>query len=284
MLTLRNVSKIVGKHTVLEDVSETFEPGERVSLFGPSGSGKSMLLSLLIAAETPTSGTVEIDGVDLRRIPAPILQIFRRRIGMMFSDLKLLADRTVAENIAYPLEVCGIADAVIQPRISELLEHVGLSLRAHTPAAELTRSEQVKVALARALASKPLILFVDDPFRMLDRAEIGAFLELLHRSKTTEMTMLCTTSDPWIADQMAGRVLQLDNGRIVPRSQAETSSTEAPLQEPQRQSRSEHARPAPKTKASFKEEIPLGILADKPSKQVKATNTPRKIKVTSIGS
>src|SRR3989338_3211761 len=153
MLTLRNVSKTVGKRDILRNVSETFEPGERVSLLGPSGSGKSMLLSLLIAAETPTEGTVEIDGVDLRRIPPPIMQIFRRRIGIVFSDLKLLPDRTVAENIAYPLEVCGVADAAVQARVPELLEHVGLSLKAHTSAAELTRSEQVKVALARALAS-----------------------------------------------------------------------------------------------------------------------------------
>lgn len=283
MLTLKNVSKTVGKHALLENVSENFQPGECVCILGASAAGKSTLLSLLIAAESPNEGTVSIDGVDLKRIPAPIMHIFRRRVGIVFSDLKLLADRTVEENIAYPLEVCGVVDSVMQTRVTELMVQVGLSLKARTVAAELTRSEQVKTALARALSSKPLILLVDDPFRMLDRLDIGPFLELLNRSKTPEMTLICTTCDPELAKRIGGRILHLENGSLTTASKAEGTPSEAPEEEPQRQSRSEHLHPAPK-KVSSKEQIPLGILTDKSQKQGKASNMPRKIKVTGIGS
>src|SRR5688572_14304902 len=124
MIEFKNVIKTRGTHVVLSNASARFEPGETVAIFGTSGSGKSALMSLMIAADSPTSGTVEVDGVDLKKVPAPIMKLLRRRVGVMFSDLKLLSDRTVAENVGFTLEVCGVPDTEINMRVTELLAKV----------------------------------------------------------------------------------------------------------------------------------------------------------------
>ena len=107
MIVLKHVSKSFGKTKVLTDVSFRVDPKEFLCITGKSGAGKTTLMSLLIAASEVSAGTIEIDGIDLRLVPAPALQLFRRRIGVVFQDYKLLPNRTVAENIAFPLEVCG---------------------------------------------------------------------------------------------------------------------------------------------------------------------------------
>lgn len=279
MIVLKNISKTEGNRRILSDVSAEFEPGQIICLLGKSGSGKSSLLGMLMAAEKPTEGSVEIDGVDLKKIPAPILQIMRRRMGVVFSDLKLLTDQTVAANVAYPLEICGVPDAAIRERVPKILEQTGLSMQAQTPIQELPRSAQVTVALARALAGHPLILIVDDPFRMLDRADIEPFIALLKSVKTPEMTIFCSTSDVEIAQTIGGRIFILEEGSLMSAEQAKPPVEAAEG----RQSRKDHAQ-APTPEAPIKEEIPLGVLSQtKPQKQAKQEG-PRRIKVTGIGS
>ncbi|MBI3332299.1 ATP-binding cassette domain-containing protein [Candidatus Peregrinibacteria bacterium] len=278
MIELKNVSTVHGQKHVLKSASARFEPGETVAILGASGTGKSTLLSLFVGAVTPASGTVEIDGVDLKKVPAPVLQMLRRRVGIVFSDLKLLPDRTVKENIGYTLEVAGASDDVIEERIRGVMQQLDLTERKDAMPEELTRTQQLHVALARALAASPLILLVDDPFRMLDRHEVGPFLRMLRKMKTPAMTLICTTSDETVASELGGRTLELAAGALTPMRAMAASATEG------RQSRSEHARVAPVKQGTLTEEIPLGVLADKSAKQAKAEGQARKIKVTAIGS
>src|SRR3989338_2009854 len=126
MIVLKNVTKKYGRLGVLSDVSFSVTPGEFVCITGPSGAGKSTLLSLLIGAEGVSSGSVSVDSVDLKQIPAPAMQLFRRRVGYMFQDYRLLPHATVRENIAFPLEVCGQPDEAIRQRVTELVDRMKL--------------------------------------------------------------------------------------------------------------------------------------------------------------
>ncbi|MDD5751885.1 MAG: ATP-binding cassette domain-containing protein, partial [Candidatus Peribacteraceae bacterium] len=151
MIILRDVSKTFGEKTALQHVNLQINPGEFVCIVGPSGAGKSTLMHLLLGAEEVTSGGVEVDGVQLKDIPPPVLQLYRRRIGMVFQDYKLLQNRTVAENIAFPLEVCGVGDEEIVSRVRELLTEMQLMEKANALPAALSGGEKARTAIARGI-------------------------------------------------------------------------------------------------------------------------------------
>lgn len=271
MIVLKDVSKTFGKLTALSGVSFRIDPKEFVCITGPSGSGKSTLLALIIGAEEPTKGRVEIDGVDLRSVPEPALQFFRRRVGVMFQDYRLIQNRTVAENIAFPLEVCGISDRHIGKRVPELLTRMGLQHRAKALPRELSGGEQARTAIARAIAHSPLVLLADEPTGDLDPEESLELLRLLQEIHAEGTTIVLATHDAVIVDKLKTRVIRLERGTLIRDS---VGSYE-------HESRKHREEPSHGKHKLFTE--PLAEAA--PSEhQSPAKNGHRKVKVTAIGS
>ncbi|MEU1981932.1 cell division ATP-binding protein FtsE [Nocardia sp. NPDC019395] len=217
MITLRNVSKSYPTATraALEHVTVHIDKGEFVFLIGPSGSGKSTFMRLLIKEEAPTEGEIHVadyrvDGLPGRRVPK-----LRQRIGCVFQDFRLLQQRTVAQNVAFALEVIGKRRQFIERTVPEVLELVGLGGKADRLPSELSGGEQQRVAIARAFVNRPLVLLADEPTGNLDPEtsyEIMLLLEHINRMGTT---VLMATHDPLIVDGMRRRVVELYDGHLV---------------------------------------------------------------------
>ncbi|MDD4319543.1 MAG: ATP-binding cassette domain-containing protein [Candidatus Peribacteraceae bacterium] len=215
MLVLKHVTKKFAGASVLSDVSFRVDPKEFVCLTGPSGAGKSTLIHLLVGAEQATSGTVEVDGVDLRRVPPGAMQLYRRRVGVVFQDCKLIDNRTVEENVAFPLEVCGYSSALIRKRVPLLLDYMGLLPKRRTLPRELSGGEKARTAIARAVVHKPMILLADEPTGNLDPAQSRLILDLLKEINDAGTTVILATHDAGLVDRVQARVIRLENGRIV---------------------------------------------------------------------
>ena len=215
MIILKNIAKTYGKTKVLDGVSLSVDPGEFLCLTGRSGAGKSLLLSLLVGAEQPTTGTVEVDGVDLKIVPPAVLQLFRRRVGIVFQDYKLLSDRTVRQNISFPLEVCAIPDTGIQRRVDSLIKQMNLTHCADALPHTLTAGEKMRTAIARAIALKPLIILADDPTANLESSEAETILAILNHIHSEGVTVIFATRDAALAASLGKRIVNLDAGRIA---------------------------------------------------------------------
>ncbi len=215
MIVFSSVTKQFHGRAVVDKVSFTIEPGEFVCLTGPSGAGKSTLVHLLIRAELPSAGTITIDGADLASLPRPILQMYRRNMGVLFQDYKLLSDRTVAENIAFALEVSDVKDSEIQPRVDELLKRLRLTGRRHAFPRELSGGEKTRTALARALAGRPSILIADEPTGNIDPDQSMEILEILKQVNVEGATVILASHDQRVIDSLHMRVLRLENGKLV---------------------------------------------------------------------
>ncbi len=215
MIIFSDVTKKFKGRTALQGVSFSMNPGEFVCITGPSGAGKSTVVHLLIRAEVPTSGTVEVDGQNLARVPHPVLQLYRRRTGVVFQDYKLLSDRTVYDNIAFAMEVCGDPAPVIRERVTELLAKVGLAGRERAYPSQLSGGERARAAIARALVHKPMIIIADEPTGNIDPVQSMAILELLKEVNRDGATVILATHDDEIVNQLQTRVLRLENGALV---------------------------------------------------------------------
>ncbi len=215
MITFSSVTKQFHGNPVLNGISFQIQPGEFVCLTGPSGAGKSTIVHLLICAESPTSGTIEVDGADLANLPRPVLQMYRRKMGVLFQDYKLLSDRTVAENIAFALEVSGVPDLEIGPRVETLLTRLRLLDRRNAFPSELSGGEKTRTALARAIAGKPSILIADEPTGNIDPDQSMEILELLKEVNREGATVILASHDQRVIDSLNVRVLRLENGTIV---------------------------------------------------------------------
>jgi cell division transport system ATP-binding protein len=215
MIVLKNVSKAYGKMKVLSDVSFQVQPREFVCVTGPSGAGKSTLIHLLIGAEEASSGIVEVDGVDLRTVPPGAMQLYRRRVGVVFQDYKLLQHRTVYENVAFPLEVAGVTDAAINKRVPEVLKQMGLAHRADALPRELSGGEKARTAIARAVVHTPMIILADEPTGNVDPSQAAAIFKLLKDINASGATVILATHDAAMVNQLQTRVLKLENGKII---------------------------------------------------------------------
>ncbi len=215
MITLNNVTKRFGEHEVLSEVSLTIHPGEFVCLTGHSGAGKSVLLGLLCGAEEVTSGSISIDDIALHTVKTKELQQFRRRVGMIFQDGRLLQQRTVAENIALPLEVYGANEEVIAARTEELLTRMDLKEHANALPSQLSTGEQMRTAIARAVAHQPLIVLADEPTGNLDEVQAQIALELLFEVHKTGTTVILATHNEQIGTLPGVRTIRLEHGHIV---------------------------------------------------------------------
>ncbi|MCX0271520.1 cell division ATP-binding protein FtsE [Nocardia rhamnosiphila] len=222
MITLRNVSKSYPTATrpALENINVHIDKGEFVFLIGPSGSGKSTFMRLLLKEETPTAGEISVADFRVDRLPGRRVPRLRQRIGCVFQDFRLLQQRTVAQNVAFALEVIGKRRQFIDRTVPEVLELVGLGNKADRLPTELSGGEQQRVAIARAFVNRPLVLLADEPTGNLDPEtsyEIMLLLEHINRMGTT---VLMATHDPLIVDGMRRRVVELYDGHLV-RDQAD---------------------------------------------------------------
>ena len=204
----------------LEHVSIEVEKGEFVFLVGQSGSGKSTALRLILRETRPTNGRVIVAGKEINRLAGWKVPRLRRQIGTVFQDFRLLQNKTVAENVAFAMQVIGRSRKEIDRTIPETLELVGLEGRAERMPDELSGGEQQRVAIARAFVNRPMILIADEPTGNLDPATSVGIMKLLDRINRTGTTVVMATHDASIVDQMRKRVVELDNGRVV-RDQAQ---------------------------------------------------------------
>jgi len=215
MIAFRNVTKKYGAHLVLDRVSFEIQPNEFVLLKGPSGSGKSTIVALLIGAEKPDQGIVELDKVVVNDMDEDTLQLYRRKVGVAFQDYKLLPRKTVFENVAFAMEVCGEPNELIERRVPEVLEKVGLLQFQDKFPEHLSGGEKQRLAIARALVHNPRLIIADEPTGNLDEANVRGIVTLLKKLHGEGATILMTTHDPLVQSLVGGRTLTIEDGRIV---------------------------------------------------------------------
>ncbi|MBI4434097.1 cell division ATP-binding protein FtsE [Candidatus Uhrbacteria bacterium] len=216
MITFDRVTKSYPPNVrALEEISFSIEPGEFVSLVGQSGTGKTTLVKLLIAEERPTSGVMTIGGWEISRIRARDVPMLRRQIGTVFQDFKLLARKTVSENVAFALEVCGAPRSRIREMVPNVLRIVDLQTKADRFPGQLSGGEQQRVAIARALVHRPKILVADEPTGNLDSLHTREIADLLEKINSFGTTVLLVTHNRDMVNMVRRRVITLDGGRVV---------------------------------------------------------------------
>jgi cell division transport system ATP-binding protein len=217
VIRLEKVSKSypTGTRPALDDVDVDIEKGEFVFLVGSSGSGKSTFLRLLLKEEVPSAGRVHVAGKDLSRLSHWKVPELRRSIGCVFQDFRLLPNKTVAQNVAFALEVIGKPHSVVKKVVPEVLDLVGLDGKANRMPDELSGGEQQRVAVARAFVNRPMILIADEPTGNLDPTTSIGIMKLLDRINRTGTTVVMATHDAAIVDSMRRRVVELSQGKVV---------------------------------------------------------------------
>ena len=217
MIQLENVTKTYPKaaRPSLDGVSVSIDKGDFVFFIGPSGSGKSTIVKLLLHEVAPTRGRVVVNDKDVSTLRSWRIPQFRRSIGCVFQDFRLLPTRTAYENVAFALEVIGKSQAVARRVVPEVLELVGLGGKEHRYPHELSGGEQQRVAVARAFVNRPLILLADEPTGNLDPDTSIEIMRLLDRINRTGTTVVMVTHDSNIVNQMRRRVVEIEGGKIV---------------------------------------------------------------------
>jgi cell division transport system ATP-binding protein len=210
----------------LDGVTLSIESGEFVFLVGPSGSGKSTFIRLLIKEFEPTSGTITVGGRNLQRLRRSKVPYLRRSIGCVFQDYKLLAGRTVYENVAYALQVIGENPRSTRRKVPEILALVGLSDKSDRYPNELSGGEQQRVSIARSFVNHPRLLIADEPTGNLDPETSIGIMQLLYRINRTGTTVIMATHDREMVDKMQMRVIALEAGKVV-RDQRQASYARA---------------------------------------------------------
>jgi cell division transport system ATP-binding protein len=216
VIRLEGVSKIYkGSVVALHDISADIQKEEFVFLVGSSGSGKSTFIKMLLKEEEPTEGTIFVAGKDIGQLPRWRVPYLRRNIGCVFQDFKLLANKTVQENVAFALEVIGRPKQVIRQRVPAIIDLVGLSNKLGSLPHELSGGEQQRVCIARAMVNRPPILLADEPTGNLDPSTSADIMNLLERLNQSGTTLLIATHDHAVVDRSRKRVIELEGGRLV---------------------------------------------------------------------
>lgn len=217
MIYFDNVSKLYngGKSSALHEVTFQVAPNEFVSIVGHSGAGKTTLLKMLIAEDKPTSGKVFFESLDIHRISSSSLPKYRRKIGTVFQDFKLLPNKTAYENIAFAMEANGRSDAEIAENVPQALELVDLGDKVWNFPHELSGGEKQRVAIARAIVNQPDIIIADEPTGNLDPIATYEVVQILKKINDLGTTVIMTTHNKGVIDALKRRVITMDEGRIV---------------------------------------------------------------------
>lgn len=216
MIYFKNVSKIYPPNSpAVKDIHLQIEQGEFVSIVGQSGTGKTTLVKLMIAEEKPSIGELMINGWDVGKLSAQEIPILRRQMGVIFQDFKLLDKKTVFENVAFALQVCGTPSGRINKVVPEVLEIVGLDKKAQRYPGQLSGGEQQRVVVARSLVHAPKIIVADEPTGNLDALNTQEVIEILKRINDLGVTVVLVTHNREIVNMLRRRVITLDQGKIV---------------------------------------------------------------------
>ncbi len=217
MILLDSVSKIYpGDRTpALDNISLHIEPNEFVFLVGKSGAGKSTLMKMLTKEETPDSGKIIVGGIDLDYVKKRNIPNYRRRLGVVFQDFKLLPRRTVYENVAFALEIAGMSGRDIRRTVPKVLELVDLADQAKKFPGQLSGGQQQRVSIARSVARQPKILIADEPTGQLDKLTTEEIITLLKKINDFGTTILVTTHNENIVNNLQKRVITMEDGRII---------------------------------------------------------------------
>lgn len=217
MIRFDGVSKLYrsGNRPALHDATLEVKPGEFVFLVGASGSGKSSFLRLILREERASSGTIHVLGQDLGRLSNRKVPHYRRSLGVVFQDFRLLPTKTVFDNVAFALRVLGKSEAFIHDAVPEVLGLVGLGNKENRLPHELSGGEQQRVAIARAVVNKPAILLADEPTGNLDPTTSNGIMDVLRNINAAGTTVLMATHDTAIVNQMQKRVIELREGHII---------------------------------------------------------------------
>lgn len=223
MIEMVNVSKAYDvSPQALSDINLKVEKGRFIYLTGPSGSGKTTLLKLLYAAERPTEGKIGVNGFDVSRLKPREISRLRRSLGVVFQDLKLLARRTVFENVAFALEVLGIERREVVKKTAQALRLVGIEYKGNCLPSQLSAGEQQRVAIARAIVNEPLLLLADEPTGNID---LGAAKEIMHLFDEINLrgtTVVVATHNEELATALPRERVVLESGRRVDRPLSKT--------------------------------------------------------------
>lgn len=216
MISAQKVSKKFGDIQALTDITFKIESGDFVFLTGPSGSGKSTLLKLLLRDLTADTGSMSVDGQDLAKISASKLFMYRRQIGVVFQDFKLLADRSVAENVSLPMEIVGAKPDVVEKRVLACLKMVELENKAKLFPAQLSGGELQRVVIARAIINGPKLVLADEPTGNLDPKTSLVIIKLLRQIHSElKATVIVATHNVDIVNKTGARVISLADGKLV---------------------------------------------------------------------
>lgn len=216
MIQMKDVSKIYDNGVeALSKVSIDIGKGEFIFVVGPSGAGKSTFIKMLLLQEKPTKGKIILYGQNLMELREREIPYLRRSMGVVFQDFKLLANKTISENIAFALEVIETPRREIRRRVNNVLDLVGLSAKARVLPSELSGGEQQRVAIARAIINNPPLLIADEPTGNLDPDTSHEIMELFTRINQKGTTIIMATHDRDIVNRMKKRVIAIDHGQIV---------------------------------------------------------------------
>jgi cell division transport system ATP-binding protein len=215
MIEFKNATKQYGNRLVLDNVNLQIEGGQWTWLVGSSGAGKTTLVHALIGAISLTKGQIMVDKYNVTDFNPKALQEYRRRLGIVFQDYKLLPKKTAYENVAFAMEVCGYSDKQIQKRVPELLAKVGLSEARHHFPYMLSGGEKQRVAIARALIHEPKLLIADEPTGNLDPKTAEDIVNLYKKLHIEGATVIFATHNPHLLEQHKHRVIRVEDGKVV---------------------------------------------------------------------
>ncbi len=216
MIKIDNVTKTFGTgESALSEITLEIEPGEFVFVVGPSGSGKTTLFRLLTRESLPTQGSIHIHELNITKLPRRKVPYLRRRIGVVFQDLKLLMDRTVFENIMIPLQIAGIDNKKAKIRALDIMSQVGIEQHKNKFPIQLSGGELQRVAIARAIVFTPQIVIADEPTGNLDNATSWEIIKILQEINAAGTTVIMATHNLDVVKSLAKRVVALEKGKVI---------------------------------------------------------------------
>ncbi|HUD20919.1 MAG TPA: cell division ATP-binding protein FtsE [Candidatus Saccharimonadales bacterium] len=215
LIQFKDITKAYPGRIAVKDIDLTINEGEFVSIVGQSGVGKTTLIKLLIKLEPPSKGEIYVAGRNLADLRDNEVPFYRRKIGVVFQDFKLLPQKTVWENVAFALEVCGYSQTDIIKRTDKVLDLVNLSRRRDSYPNELSGGEHQRAAIARALVHSPKILIADEPTGNLDPVNTWEIVDLLYRINQKGTTIILATHNRQVVDRIQRRVILMKSGKIV---------------------------------------------------------------------
>ncbi len=220
MIQLHQVSKLYGSNIpALSDISLTIPKGEFVFVTGPSGAGKTTLLKLIFSSERPSQGEIVVDGVNIARIKQSAIPYFRRKIGVVFQDFKLINSKTVYDNVAFTLDIVGTQRKIVKKKVWQVLKWVGLLPKKDSYPPCLSGGEQQRVAIARAIINNPVLLLADEPTGNLDPDLALEIMKLLKAINARGTTIVIATHNQAMAQRFSDNIITLAHGQIQTNSQ-----------------------------------------------------------------